>query len=865
MLNLNLEVDLKLSQAEKARFAIDKEQADKNAFFSELERAEQAARDNTKNEKLEGTQKQSPEQQIGGNLHQRDSKESDANKSKSLNGSKALNEDEGKKEQEIGGNLHQPSDRESDAPEANDSNELTHKPEQQIGGNLHQPNNSSVNNKPDLDASKSTDETLDTSAHVKETQFQTGSHNSESNTQQQTNAELNQLDGFAQTDKKNLEQGGQVKTQPEQQVGGNLHQPQEDDSKSKAINEKLDDALKLDDSFIPKKVPGALDTPLKLDMSQLPTQPVEQKNTDQNSAARVTNDLLAQIQASSSQSTEVKQHLAPVPKALKDVLSQFQSEDNKLSALVDKKVDEIAPPDLDGADKLSADTKEPKLIEKLGLTPLEQNKQVTEKVSAKLDELNAQRSQKTIPEQDALEAPNVSSEQMVSGSKTDLKQDQQLNTVSKLEQSGKVEIKTPLQQVGPEFGDDIQTKEGKQELNKVSADIVKSEFGITSSRSLDPETKNVSSEKVSLSSESRVLEKVDNANNTLDKGAAINSPNEPQTRNIEQQIKALPTEQKTALQQSLQQAVDDGSLNDIQQKRVEEALSVLKQVDGSHPDSKKPGERAVNFMTNSANQANPSTGMPSYNSTKVTAQSLSETAQATVEQAKLDTANVVDKVDVMPLIKEQQDGTTRKAALSPQAENIFKSITALPQQSNTQFTHDQDIMQAAQQFDTALQTAQTQQSTTSTQRMGTEQMQGLPLNLQKNDAVKALQEKVNAMLNINNKEAEIRLDPPELGSMQIRIRSEAEQAQVNFVVQNQQAKEALEQSMPKLKEMLAEQGIELGESNIQQDSGSSSEQSTDEAQELANSKLDNPESQAQNSQQTRTNSSSSDSGIDYYA
>ena len=847
MLNLNLEVDLKLSQAEKARFASDKEQADKNAFFSELERAEQAAKDNTKNEKLEGTQKQSPEQQIGGNLHQRDSKESDANRSKSLNESKILNEAKGKKEQEIGGNLHQPNDRESDAPEAKDLNELTHKPEQQIGGNLHQPNNSSVNNKPDLDASKSTDETLDTSAQVKVTQFLTGSHNSESNTQQQTNAELNQLDGFAQTDKKNLEQGGQVKTQPEKQIGGNLHQPQEDDSKSKAVNEQLDDALKLDDSLIPKKVSGALDTPLKLDMSQLPTQPVEQKNTDQNSAARVTNDLLAQIQASSSQSTEVKQHLAPVPKALKDVLSQFQDEDNKLSTLVDKKVDEIAPPDLDGADKLSADTKEPKLIEKLGLTPLEQNKQVT----AKLDELNAQRSQKTIPEQDALEVPNVSSEQMVSGSKTDLKQDQQLNTVSKLEQSGKVEIKTPLQQIGPELGDDIQAKEGKQELNKVSADILKSEPGTRPPRTVDLQT----NEKVSLSSESRLL----------DKGAAINSTNEPQNRNIEQQIKALPTEQKTALQQSLQQAVDDGSLNDIQQKRAEEALSVLKQVDGSHPDSKKPGERAVNFMTNSANQANPSTGMPSYNSTKVTAQSLSETAQATVEQAKLETTDVVDKVDVMPLIKEQQGGTTRKAALSPQAENIFKSITALPQQSNTQFTHEQDIMQSAQQFDTALQTAQTQQSISSTQRMGGEQMQGQVLNLQKNDAVKALQEKVNAMLNINNKEAEIRLDPPELGSMQIRIRSEAEQAQVNFVVQNQQAKEALEQSMPKLKEMLAEQGIELGESNIQQDSGSSSEQSTDEAQELANSKLDNPKSQAQNSQQTRTNSSSSDSGIDYYA
>ena len=182
-----------------------------------------------------------------------------------------------------------------------------------------------------------------------------------------------------------------------------------------------------------------------------------------------------------------------------------------------------------------------------------------------------------------------------------------------------------------------------------------------------------------------------------------------------------------------------------------------------------------------------------------------------------------------------------------------------------QSTHDLDISQSVQQFDNVLQNAQTQQSAAVTQKASTDPNIAQTFNLQKNDAVKALHDKVNAMLNINNKEAEIRLDPPELGSMQIRIRSEAEQAQVNFVVQNQQAKEALEQSMPKLKEMLAEQGIQLGESNIQQDSGSSSEQGTDEAQELDNSKLANQESQAQNSQQTRTNSSSSESGIDYYA
>jgi flagellar hook-length control protein FliK len=164
-----------------------------------------------------------------------------------------------------------------------------------------------------------------------------------------------------------------------------------------------------------------------------------------------------------------------------------------------------------------------------------------------------------------------------------------------------------------------------------------------------------------------------------------------------------------------------------------------------------------------------------------------------------------------------------------------------------------------------MQNAQTQQSASASQKMSADPNLAQALNLQKADVVKALHEKVNAMLTINNKEAEIRLDPPELGSMQIRIRNEAEQAQINFVVQNQQAKEALEQSMPKLKEMLADQGIQLGESNIQQDSGSSSEQGTDDTQELGHSKLANQEPQAQNSQQTRTNSIGSESGIDYYA
>jgi len=129
-------------------------------------------------------------------------------------------------------------------------------------------------------------------------------------------------------------------------------------------------------------------------------------------------------------------------------------------------------------------------------------------------------------------------------------------------------------------------------------------------------------------------------------------------------------------------------------------------------------------------------------------------------------------------------------------------------------------------LDTQILQAQQLQSTSQAKLLSIDPSVMQAIDIVKSDAAKLLQERVSSMLSINNKEAEIRLDPPEMGSMQIRIRSDAEQAHINFVVQNQQAKEALEQSMPRLREMLAQQGLELGESTISygQSGGESSEQ-----------------------------------------
>ncbi|WP_421178908.1 flagellar hook-length control protein FliK [Aeromonas enteropelogenes] len=96
--------------------------------------------------------------------------------------------------------------------------------------------------------------------------------------------------------------------------------------------------------------------------------------------------------------------------------------------------------------------------------------------------------------------------------------------------------------------------------------------------------------------------------------------------------------------------------------------------------------------------------------------------------------------------------------------------------------------------------------------------QSLPhLNLANKDAPAELHQKVNVMLADKLQQAEIQLDPLGLGKMKIQIQIGADsQANVHFVVQHGQTREMLEQTIPRLREMLAGQGIQLGQTQVQQ-------------------------------------------------
>ncbi len=65
-------------------------------------------------------------------------------------------------------------------------------------------------------------------------------------------------------------------------------------------------------------------------------------------------------------------------------------------------------------------------------------------------------------------------------------------------------------------------------------------------------------------------------------------------------------------------------------------------------------------------------------------------------------------------------------------------------------------------------------------------------------------------------EARLNLHPAELGRLQIAITSEGDATRVAFVVDNAQAKEALEQAMPRLREFLQQAGLQLTEGSVSQ-------------------------------------------------
>ncbi len=97
-----------------------------------------------------------------------------------------------------------------------------------------------------------------------------------------------------------------------------------------------------------------------------------------------------------------------------------------------------------------------------------------------------------------------------------------------------------------------------------------------------------------------------------------------------------------------------------------------------------------------------------------------------------------------------------------------------------------------------------------------------PLVLTREQAGEEVHERINMMMAKNLKYVDIRLDPPELGKLHIKLSINQDQASVQFTVNNHQTRDIIEQAMPRLREMLQQQGLQLAQSSVQQDNSQQS-------------------------------------------
>ena len=86
------------------------------------------------------------------------------------------------------------------------------------------------------------------------------------------------------------------------------------------------------------------------------------------------------------------------------------------------------------------------------------------------------------------------------------------------------------------------------------------------------------------------------------------------------------------------------------------------------------------------------------------------------------------------------------------------------------------------------------------------------------EAGRQLGERLALMVRGDIQQATIRLDPPELGMMDVRITVQNDQTQVQIVVQSPQVREALESQSVRLREFLEQQGLSLAKLDIREES-----------------------------------------------
>lgn len=155
---------------------------------------------------------------------------------------------------------------------------------------------------------------------------------------------------------------------------------------------------------------------------------------------------------------------------------------------------------------------------------------------------------------------------------------------------------------------------------------------------------------------------------------------------------------------------------------------------------------------------------------------------------------------------EESTATTDEPVLDLPLESLAKDVQDSLKDSVQPNRPDQFVSKL-----TALSQALNQQ-TNAAQRLPL--VPGQPVAMQQAGWSEAVVDRVMWLSSQNLKSAEIQLDPADLGRLEVRVHMTQDQAQVTFASPNAGVRDALEGQMHRLREMFAQQGMNLADANV---------------------------------------------------
>jgi len=220
-----------------------------------------------------------------------------------------------------------------------------------------------------------------------------------------------------------------------------------------------------------------------------------------------------------------------------------------------------------------------------------------------------------------------------------------------------------------------------------------------------------------------------------------------------------------------------------------------------------------------------------------------------------------DVSDLLTKLTERLDVDKTKSDIILQSRmNVDKSLTASDMLDQLNMKNTPDSIDKTSMLS----------GLNATQRSNTSSVQQFTLNTHVNQPEwgAELGKRLQFMIKSNIQQADIRLDPPELGRINIRINMAQDQTNISFTALNANVREAIEQTLPKLRELLGESGLQLGNTDVASQFKQQGEQATQQGKNPFTPVLDGFDSEEEMSDSLSLSNSTvyeSDGVIDYFA